>query len=341
MKKIIRSSFFLTLIALSVLTGCKKDETDPNTKTVPTNLKQNDNTGSTEVDEAISNVNDVISNQIGGGAANARIAAYDLPCGVVKFDSTVSSGKKTYTLKFGDQNKCGYKKKSGDVSFKLENGSHFNDIDAKFTITFINYTVESNATGQSVTVNGTIAVTNLTGGYIWQVVIPSDNALHKDDVTHSVRGKFMVTHSNGAVRERNYFQKRTWASTSGWAGLRLTLSGDTTAMLGTNTYSNVYETGKTLDGNFDYVSNLSENFLWSNCGATWAGPYVLVKGKARANVNIPNVTPAYFDVQAGYIYNISNTTATPTTDANLCDANAYKITIELGTYLKSEQYQLY
>ncbi len=341
MKKIIRSSFFLTLLAFSVLTGCKKDETDPQTNTIPTNLKQNDNTGSTEVDEAISNVNDVISNHIGGGEANARIAAYDLPCGVVKFDSTETSGKKTYILKYGDQNKCGYKKKSGDVSFKLESGSHFNDIDARFSITFTNYTVESNATGQSVTVNGTITVTNLTGGYIWQVVIPSDNTLHKNAVTHSVRGKFMVTHANEAVRERNYFQRRTWSSTSGWAGLRLTIAGDTTATLGTTSYSNVYETGKTLDGNFDYVSNLGENFLWSNCGSTWAGPYVLVKGKARANVNIPAISPAYFDVQAGYIYNTSNLTATPTTDANLCEANAYKITIEFGTYLKSEQYQLY
>jgi hypothetical protein len=345
MRKPIRSSFLGVMIALSVFTGCKKDQTDPKSEYVSTNnLTQNDYAGAAEVDEVVSNVNDIISNLIGGGQADARIAEYKLPCGVVKLDSvTEAGGKKTYKLKYGEQSTCGYeyKKKSGEVSFKLESGTHFNTADARFIINFTDYTVQSAATGQHVIINGTLAITNLTGGYIWQVILPSDHTLFKNTLTHSVRGKLMVTFANGAVRERNYFQRRNWKSTSGWAGLKLTISGDSTITREATTYTGIYETGKTLDGNFEYFSTLEEDFIWSNCGTTWAGPFVLAKGKAKVNVDIPGVSPAYFDVQGGFKYNISEMTATPVSEDAHCEANAYKITIELGSYHKAEHYQLY
>jgi vacuolar-type H+-ATPase subunit H len=124
MKKINLIVFLLIVSGFTVMTGCKKKKKDPEPE--KTFVKPNDQQGSAEADEAIANANDLINNKIGDGA-NQRRSAYNLPCGVVSVDSsTTSGGNKVYKMNYGNQTPCGYKYKSGEVSFVLTNGTAFN-----------------------------------------------------------------------------------------------------------------------------------------------------------------------------------------------------------------------
>jgi len=325
MKKYTLMFLFLSILGIGVFSSCKKEK---ETKDDKITGKPNDSQGSKEADEGIEDVNDFINNRVGGGSAY-KVSAYNLPCGVVRVDSTVDgNGDKTYTMKYGNQTTCGYKKKGGDIAFGLINGTNFSDTGAIYTLTYINYAVESLADGQVVTLNGTLYITNVSGGYTWEVV--TDNRT----ITHRLRGNFQVTHSDNVVRPRNYFQLRTFSSTGGWAGLSLTINGDTTI-----TSMTISETGKTHEGDFDYKTEVIDPFVWANCGSTFAGPYVLKQAYARLNVTIPTVSPAYIEVQGGYFYEYTNASLTPTL-VNDCTTNAYKITTVIGP-ATTTVYQLY
>ena len=330
MKKLRLRFIGTCLLATAIFSGCDKKEVEPKKMT---NSKTSDQAASSEVDEALDHVNDVINNRVGGGSYQ-RVAAYNLPCGVVSIDSSTNNGggHKIYAMHYGNQTPCGYKYKSGDISFSLQNAATFDVAGAEFLVTFANYTVEVRATGSIVVLNGTITTTNVSGGYIWQAVTSAAS------ITHKIRGTLAVTYSDGTIRSRSYFQQRVWDNTIGansWPGLRLTVSGDTTI----NAVSGISETGKTYDGNYSYTTQIQTPFVWSNCGSTYAGPYLLKTAHARMDVTIPGVTPAYFDVEGGYDWDYTNATSTPTLTNN-CTTNAYKITIVVGSATQVS-YQLY
>ena len=325
MKKLNIFIIGLMVFMVGMITACKKNK--DNTTTTATS-KPNDQQGSSAADGVIDNVNDFINNKIGGGSTK-RVATYNLPCGVVLLDSsTISGGYKVYKMQYGSQTPCGYQKKSGQVSFVLINGTAFNSAGATFKLTYTDYVVVSLATGETTTINGTLTIKNVNGGYIWEAVtVPST-------ITYQLRGTFSVTYSDGTIRARSYYQLRTYSNTStagDWKGLTLSIGGDT--------LTNVYEIGKTYDGNYDYQTELITNFKWSNCGTTYAGPYILKAAHARMNLTIPLVTPAYIDIEGGYYWNYSNVQATPTL-VNDCTTDAYKITTVVSTATTSV-YQLY
>lgn len=314
----------LVLCLVLTFAACKKQEPDPTPSS--TAVKQSDQQGSSAADGGLDDVNDYISNKIGGGAGK-RLSAYNLPCGVVSVDSsTDGNGKKSYAFKYGGSTPCGYKHKSGTISFKLVQGSGFGDKGAVCSVTFLDYTVQVLATGDVIKLNGTLYTTNVNGGYIWQAITNGDTIIHR------LRGGFITTYANGDTRPKNYYQLKTWTSASGWPGITFRMKGDTVI-----NGMNVCETGKTVDGNYDYKTETTEDFLWTNCGGSYAGPFVLKNGTARLNASIPNVSPAYFQIEAGYHYTDAQTTPARVND---CNSNAYKITTMVGATTKIE-YQLY
>lgn len=321
MKKILLRSFVIFLTGMVIFSSCDREKEKVN-KTPESD--QTDQEGSSAIDDALEDVNDIISNDIGGGASqtNMRTTAYDLPCGVVKFDSTdIGNGKYKYFVQYGENTACGYKRKSGDVSFALINGNTFADVGAVYSVTFTDYTVVVLATGNSVTVNGTVNVTNRDGHYVWESVVFNQTVVHK------LRGQLEITYENGEVRTRDHFQLRTWASDNSWAGLTFTVSGDTLI-----NGKNISETGYTINGDYYYETEILEDLTWENCGVDFKGPYVLTTGHARMNLVVPFVSDTYVDVEAGYDASFTKT--------NDCNSSAYRISLKLGDF-ESTEYQLY
>ncbi|HEX8548603.1 MAG TPA: hypothetical protein VF691_16695 [Cytophagaceae bacterium] len=323
LKRVIYTISIIQILA----TACSKKTTEPKPEQKAM-VKQNDQVGSAAVDGGIDDVNDIINNGIGGGN-KAREDAYNLPCGVVSIDSsTVNGSRKVYKVKYGSQTPCGYKYKSGQISFQLSNGTSFSQPGAVFTITYTDYSVKILANDDVVTINGTLRITNQSGGFVWQAV--TNDAI----ITHKVRGTFNVLYANNEVRRRDYFRLKTWSSANGWAGLTFQLDSDTTI----NSIK-ISEIGKTYEGNYDFQTEIVNPLVWSNCGNSFAGPYVLKVGKGKMNVAVPGVSPTYFEVEAGYKVDATNISSSPVR-SNDCDANAYKINTVIGT-TTSTQYQLY
>lgn len=319
---------FLSILSalLFGISNCtKKDKTDLSPSS---SVKQSDQSGSSAVDAAMDDVNDYINNNIGGGSTkNTRLETYNLPCGIIRIDtSTIVNGHRAYRIQYGDSNSCENKKKSGEVSFQLVQGTSFNQAGAIFKITYKNYVVEIVSTGDVVTINGDLFITNVSGGYVWQAVTESAT------IQHRIRGTFTIQYVNGEIRQRQYYQLRTWSSTNGWAGLTFSVAGDTTINA-----VKVSEIGHTLDGNYYFETQILTNYTWSNCGNSFVGPYVLQLGNARMNVTVPGISPAYFNVEAGYRYASTTGNALKVND---CSSDAYKIDIVIGTST-STQYQLY
>ncbi len=328
-----KTNLFTIGIIFSVLmafTGCKKDK-DPITVATAT-TKPNDQQGSSAADGAFDDANDFINNKIGGGSGH-RTSAYNLPCGVVSLDSstTNTSGRTIYKMQYGSQTPCGYKKKSGYTTFELISGTAFHLAGSVYKLSFIDHVIESNATGEIVTINGYLTVENVNGGFIWESVTKADTIVYK------TRGTFSVKHSDGTVREKKYFKRHTYTSpTANWSGLSLSIGGDT--LIGA---AKVFEMGKTYEGDYNYQTDIITNFTWSNCATTntYAGPYVLKSAHARMNITIPAVTPTYIDIEGGYKWDYSNATATPSL-VNDCTSNAYKITTVIAA-ASTVKYQLY
>ncbi|MBC7388635.1 MAG: hypothetical protein H7329_05460 [Opitutaceae bacterium] len=317
----------LAVSSVAIFTSCKRSKSEdpaptPVEEIKKKEVKQSDQTGSSAADDVLEDVNGFINNNVGGGS-NKRTEAYNLPCGVVSVDSSTVGTTKTYKMKYGKESKCGYKRKSGLVTFQLINGTRFNEDSSKFKLTFTDYVVEVEATNDIVKLNGYLTSTNTTGGYIWESVTAGKT------LSQQIRGSFDVTYSNGVTKNKKYFQTRTWASNNGWAGLSLTVNGDT--------LSDVSEIGRTLDGDYPYQTHILTPFTWSNCGTGFQGPYVLKVGKARLDAVVPVLSPTYFQIEAGY--NNTGTIISPT-PVGTCEANTYKITTVLGTTTIT-QYQLY
>ena len=333
MKKINVFILGTMFLATGLITSCKKDDKDNKTGTT-SSAKPNDQQGSSAADGAVSDVSDFINNKVGGGS-NQRSTAYNLPCGVVSVDSTDSGlGYYTYHMKYGSQTACGYEKKSGQVNFERLTGSTYNAVGATIKLTYIDYVVTSLATGATVTLNGYITIKNVNGGYIWEVITAGST------INYQIRGNFSVKYSDGVVRSRNYYQMRTYSTTSAgdWKGLTLSIAGDT-SVTSPSSLNGVSEIGKTYAGDYDYQTQILTPFTWSNAGTTYAGPYVLETAHARMNITIPAVSPAYVDVEGGYYWDYTNSASTPVL-VNDLQANAYKITTVISTASVSI-YQLY
>ncbi|MFN3403622.1 MAG: hypothetical protein ACK40G_05955 [Cytophagaceae bacterium] len=330
MKNSLITKLAVCFVAILFLAGCKKEKEEVK----PKKTTQSDQTGSAAADEGIENVNDFVNNKVGNGTTktariSGRVEEYQLPCGVVSVDSTLNNqtGKWEYKMKYGDKNKCTYTKKGGEIVFGLESGTSFNQVGAVYKVTFINYTVQADATGEIVTVNGTVRVTNVKGGYAWEVVLDNSKT-----VEHKVRGSLNITYSNNESRVKNYFQYRTWSNSSaGWPGLTFEVDGDSI-----NGAIRISETGKTLDGNHDYYNQVITPLKWNNCGSTWAGPYKLKFGNVKMNISVPNVV-AYAQVEAGYKFDPATATGSLVND---CSSDSYKLTFVYGSTTITK-YQLY
>jgi hypothetical protein len=327
--------YSIIVLVISVIYSCSKSGdsiTAPQTpvpaSTNANTTKQTDQQGSSEADAAISDVHDVVNNKIGKGSYH-KMEAYNLPYGVVSLDSSINptTGAKVYKVNYGNKTPCGYKKKSGVVLFELINGTAFNVAGSVYKMTFQNYVVQSLATADTVKINGTLSFKNVNGGYIWEAIYMGKT------ISYQVRGTFAVTYANGTIRNKSYYQLKTYNSpTSTWAGLSLTIAGDTSN-------GKIYEIGQTYDGNYPYQIQAINPFVWSNCGSTYAGPYLLKSAHARMNVSVPTVSPAYIDIEGGYFWNYGAPASSPTL-VNDCSSNAYKITTVIGASTAT-QYQLY
>ena len=318
MKKLL--IFTLAAFTAFSLTQCNNADSGPvNSSTInsTSSAAKSDNLASNEYDKAMENVDSLVNQSISD--PNKRVAAYNLPCGVVKVVQTGNS----FSIQYGDKTPCGYKKVSGEIKYELKSGTQFSDAGAVLEVTFVDYQVIVNATGESIIINGKQLVTNVTGGSLYHL-LTTDNT----HVKHTVSGELAVTFvdaSGNKVRTRKLHKVKEWTRTTGITSLTFEAYGDS---------ASVWENGYNKEGN-PYYTKINEHFTWVYCSNRSA--FILEKGLAEATFtskDTPSATGT-FTVEAGY--NSSGHKA-----AKDCSADEYLIrtVIPIIKYDKTE-YQLY
>ncbi len=338
MKKSNYFSFLYLILCLPGIFSCTKEETGP-AKSTPSQLKQDDRSSSEETDQIMLNVEDFIGYKLGKNES-----PYTLPCGILRVDSATvnSNNKKIYNLYYDDKITCKEKIRKGYVSIQLKKGNSYGEKDAECSITFKDFSVKNTDSEQTISLVGTVTLTNISGGYYWQAAQPVGTTLYKDSVQTTLTGKLSVRHTNGELREKSYFQKRTWKSTGGWIGMTMRLSGISEPVFKGSSVKNVIESSKTLIGYNDYVIFMKEDYLWKSYGETKSGPYVLVSGHSCIETDIKlalNSGPERIDIEAGYRYTGSDI-PTPKRVKN-SSSNAFKIYYPLSKNIEEVIYQYY
>jgi len=94
-----------------------------------------------------------------------------------------------------------------------------------------------------------------------------------------------TTGTGGSTFSRtwNLFRKKTFTSNGTATGISLKFEGDTTIAADTylpGTYAKVSEYGTDVD-NRKFIHTIPTDFVWSNCGTTYSGPYILKTGRVE------------------------------------------------------------
>ncbi|WP_018341744.1 hypothetical protein [Cytophaga aurantiaca] len=341
MKRIIYT--FLIGMTFSLI-GCKKaDEVPP---TYEGRTKADDASGRSELDRVSSDIEKVYNSQEYADASGMRTSSNlrttstaILPCGKVTFN--LNSNSKNFSIDYSQSgsNCTPYRVLSGSIDVTLVNGTYFSDQGSKLQVVFNKYKVLYTNSNQSVTYEGTTYITNTSGGSIIGLFTSTPNA----EIIHKVRGDLTLSYdtlgASPVIRSWKIFRKRTFQNTPGTStGITFKLEGDTSfaastylTTTSTATFDYVGELGLNID-NEKFVCNISTPFIWSNCGSSYAGPYVLKQGKveyvsytAKPAYVLLGYTKYYWTAEAGYKTDAIGSSIFDGT----CDSDGYKLNFAL------------
>jgi hypothetical protein len=345
MKKIV----YCVLLGLAIASASCTKKTPETTPVYPDGSKADDANARNEMDKVYSDIETVFNSQDYKDASAQRTSGAILPCGKVTFNT------KNFTIDYSQTGvNCGSRVLSGSIDVTLVSGTTFADAGAKLKIVYNDYKVLYNVNKQSITYNGTAYVTNVDGGTFVDLFTATSTVT----VTHKVRGQLELTFdstgtgSANVIREWNVFRKKTYTGNGTATGISLKVEGDTT--IDTETYltipgafTEVSEYGISRDGD-RFVCDLSTPFVWSNCGASYGGPYVLKQGKVEYTVDLTTnpihllgVVKGTWSATAGYRLDGANFVFDGT-----CDSGGYRLDLAFknsgGTSLYSTaSYQAY
>ena len=301
-----RTILLLSFIIGLTFSSCKKkDETVPaivNPKETVADMGANDETARAEYDRSLDDIFTALGNtSLNTGRASGPQGGVILPCGVIKIDSTSIPG----VFKFVYDSTCGVRVLSGSISVALTKGAMWSDVGAELQLTFNNYNVLYTVNNQTLTFNGPMYITNVDGGWAWQVLTGSPSK------THAIRGSIDITFDKNDTRRWRIRKKRIFQSSSASAAdLTLTLDKD----------SAVAEVGTTRNGD-PFTTDITVPFKYINCNpqGNITGPFVAVTGTLVYATATESMT-----AEAGY--KLVNQQATLD---GTCSSEGYKLTYQI------------
>lgn len=308
---------FLSVIALSlVVLSCKKEEIElPTVPEIPdaiaiTEQGSNDETARNEYDQSIESAFKALeTTNFGSRGADSGVI---LPCGVIGVDTT--GGK--HTIKYGSN--CGTKVLSGSIiATLLPPAKKWREKGAVIKLEYQNYAVLFEVNNQTLVFNGTIVVTNINGGLVYETI------LLRSTIEHKIRGNINITFDNGNTRAWQVFKRRTYSAANGKIeNLEAHLAADSSG--------NIAEVGITKAGE-NFTTTIPTTFVYKNCGSgTAVGPFILVDGKLVFTVNSNSLT-----AEAGQKFEND-----VISDSKDCNATGYKLIWNISGITK-EEFQYY
>ena len=244
MKK--RIQFLLAaVLAISVtFIGCKKTDntSSPNDDTALSQHSDDQNTFSQSTDDIANDGNNAIDNS---NAFQGRPGSVDntnllpAPCNAdIVLDS--ANGLRRLTVTYHGLNCIGTRTRTGVVVFSMPLAQHWKDAGAVLTISIQSLVITRVSDNKSITINGTAAVTNVSGGRLRDL-----SAL--GTITHTITSPgITVTFDNGTSRSWQIAKQRVFTYDN---GVVITTTGTHTdgsitgiSEWGTNRFGNAFVT---------------------------------------------------------------------------------------------------
>lgn len=197
MKKIIRISLFAIIAIGLTFVSCKKSSTSTPTESTADQqqMAADENTQSVEMQNSLNEANDAMGTAAFGKTGNVYGAT-------VVIDSTL----KKITITYNGNNKDNSRSRSGEIIIQLTSGNHWKDAGANISVTYSTFKITNIFSQKSMTFDGTVNVTNQTGG---RVFIDA-NVVHLATST-----AFKITFDDGTQRTWNLSRKRTFTNNAG------------------------------------------------------------------------------------------------------------------------------
>ena len=203
-KMIIRQAIIITMVsALSISSGCKKDNNEDNTDT---NSMQQLTKDEVAVDAATGDVlND--ANKILSGASSKSLESF--PCNVTVDSSSIVGDTITYAVTFNGLNCAGTFIREGNAVIKKNVNTHWKDMGATVKVTYVNLKITKVSSGKYLIFNGTKTFENVSGGLLIQL------GSGVTSITHKISGAVQATFEDNTTRTWNIARQRIFTGTAG------------------------------------------------------------------------------------------------------------------------------
>lgn len=208
MKKKILLLSASVLFLVAVFTSCKK-ETSPSTDNTQEAATQSDDQArfSSEVEAA---ANDADAAMEISGTFSGRYSQAQTPIicdAALVYDSV--SNPRTITITYNGSNCWGSRTRTGAIVVSMAQGIHWKDVGAAITVTFQNLKITRVSDSKSITINGAITYTNVSGGLL--INLPNVTS-----ITHSITSNNMsVTFDDNTQRTWQVAKQRVFTYSSG------------------------------------------------------------------------------------------------------------------------------
>ena len=205
------TSFFRFLLVLAVsaavtMSGCKKDEPEPEPQDNTESLQQLSVDDNNIQDISDENMNDAMTVVSGGQLKSSNML---WPCNATIDSSNVINDTIYYYITYDGLNCQETFYRTGQVVVKRPVGVKWITPGATVTVTQINFLITRVSTGKSVLLNGTHLFTNVSGGNIWML----GNGL--DAIVHRVEGYMNATFDDSTTKTWQIARQRTLTGTMG------------------------------------------------------------------------------------------------------------------------------
>jgi hypothetical protein len=249
-------SFFVTAFALSFLfSSCQKDSTPGNDYTNETSTHSDDQSRFSNEIDAVANDADIILETTPG--FYGRGEQIQNICDATIVVDTLSNPR-TITITYNGTNCLGNRTRTGVVVLSMAQGIRWKNAGSVLNVSFQNLKITRLSDNKSITINGTQAYTNVSGGLL--INLPTLGT-----ITHTISSSNMsITFDNATQRNWQVAKQRVFTYIN---GVVITTTGTYTqggvsgiAEWGTNRFGNTFTTAITQpiihrqDCNFRIVS---------------------------------------------------------------------------------------
>ena len=248
------------LFFVAIFTACKKENSNPKTDESTEIAVQSDDQSrvSGEIDAVANDADASIENSAGftGRLSQGQSLLLDTVCDAnVAYD--IASNPRTITITYNGGNCWGTRTRTGKVIISMAQGVHWRDAAASLTLTFQDLKITRVSDNKSITINGTLTYTNVTGHLLPDLINPL-SGVHS--ITHTVSSDDMsITFDDGTQRSWHVAKQRVYA-----------------ASISNNTISaSVTITGTHTEGNVENIAEWGTNRLGKEFTSSTVQPVVI------------------------------------------------------------------